>query len=301
MKIIFLNLILLQLLVVLQIFPQRFITNDESEDRAPKWSPDGKSIVFESNRDGNWEIYTVNIDNSGLKRITENEADDRRPSWHPDSKNILFESNRGGRNELYTINLLSNKTQKIEIKNFEKEIMFAKFSPDGKKIAFSSDLSENGSANFNIFIVDASGNNLKQITYDSTRSLYPEWSKDGKKIYFFSRRDTENKVDEIYSINLSNNQTDRITNWPTHNFAPALSPDQKYLVCATSIENSRPELFIVDLDSKLMNQITSNDYGNTEPDWSSDGNSIVYASYKNGNYDICIINRDEIDKSLNLK
>lgn len=284
-----------------QIFSQTLITNNKSDDRTPKWSPDGSTIVFASNRESNWEIYTVNIDGSGLKRITENEADDRRPSWHPDGEMILFESNRSERNELYTISLLSKKTQKIEIKNFERDILFAQFSPDGKRIAFSSDLSEDGSANFNIFIVDATGNNLKQITYDSTRSLYPEWSTDRKKIYFFSRRDTENKVDEIYSIELLNNQIDRITNWSTHNFAPAISKDQKYLVCATSVENSRPELFVVHLDSKPMNQITYNDYGDTEPDWSPDGNSIVYASYKNGNYDICIINRDEIDKNLNLK
>ncbi|CAN0541709.1 unnamed protein product, partial [Scytosiphon promiscuus] len=75
------------------------LTKNNAEDRSPCWSPDGNTIVFETNRDGNWEIYLMNKNGKGLKRITENQFEDRRPSWHPDGNLILFESKRNGKTE----------------------------------------------------------------------------------------------------------------------------------------------------------------------------------------------------------
>ena len=50
---------------------------------APAWSPDGRQIAFYSERDGNWEIYLMNADGSGLTRLTDNPANDWFPSWAP--------------------------------------------------------------------------------------------------------------------------------------------------------------------------------------------------------------------------
>ena len=65
-------------------------------DTAPALSPNGQRIAFMSRRDGNWEIYIVNADGSGLRRLTENSAQDGLPTWSPDGRAIAFVSNRGG-------------------------------------------------------------------------------------------------------------------------------------------------------------------------------------------------------------
>lgn len=61
----------------------------------PAWSPDGQRIAFTSSRDGNNEIYVVNVDNSNLHRLTDHPANDFAPTWSPDGEKIAFLSDRG--------------------------------------------------------------------------------------------------------------------------------------------------------------------------------------------------------------
>lgn len=72
-------------------------------DIAPAYSPDGGRIAFASHSDGNWEIYTINSDGSGLLRVTRDAADDLDPAWSPDGKRIVFVSTRSGKAALYEL------------------------------------------------------------------------------------------------------------------------------------------------------------------------------------------------------
>jgi LysM repeat protein len=76
--------------------PQRITSESDThpDDRAPAGF--GQRVAFMSSRDGNYEVYTINLDGSGLKRLTNNEAADGLPTWSPDGKSIAFVSNRGG-------------------------------------------------------------------------------------------------------------------------------------------------------------------------------------------------------------
>jgi TolB protein len=66
-------------------------------DQDPVWSPDGRKLAFESSRDGNFEIYTMNADGSNQTRLTDHLALDALPEWSPDGKLIAFASNRAGK------------------------------------------------------------------------------------------------------------------------------------------------------------------------------------------------------------
>jgi serine/threonine protein kinase len=69
---------------------------DLNEDTAPAPSPDGQRVAFMSRRDGNWEIYIINVNGTDLQRLTDNPADDGLPTWSPDGRALAFASNRGG-------------------------------------------------------------------------------------------------------------------------------------------------------------------------------------------------------------
>jgi dipeptidyl aminopeptidase/acylaminoacyl peptidase len=71
------------------------VTNVD-EDTAPALSPDGNQVVFMSRREGNWDIYVINVDGSGLQRLTNDPSEDGLPTWSPDGNAIAFVSNRGG-------------------------------------------------------------------------------------------------------------------------------------------------------------------------------------------------------------
>ncbi|MHB1377003.1 MAG: TolB family protein, partial [Candidatus Humimicrobiaceae bacterium] len=85
---------------------QTTLTKDPAaDDSDPFWSPDGKMISFQSDRDGNGEIYVMNADGTGQINLTKDPAaDDGEPFWSPDGKMIAFNSNRDGNWEIYVMN-----------------------------------------------------------------------------------------------------------------------------------------------------------------------------------------------------
>ena len=264
---------------------ERYLTKNEFDNRYASYNSKGNKIVFESNRDKKWNIYLMNSDGTNQVKLTSNGANNRRPSWLHNDNIILFESNISGKNELYEYSLETKSIKKVPIKVNDK-ITFSRFSPDGKSIAFSAEEKEN---NINIYIVNRDGSNLKQLVDNSYRNVYPTFSPDGSQLLFFSRKDTENNDDEIYTYNLKTKKEERLTNWPKHNFCPTWSGDGKKIAYVTSMENSRPEIYIMNSDGSNKQRITYNKDGDTLPNWSPDNSKLLITAFRNGSYQICEI------------
>ncbi len=77
------------------------LNDHAAEESDPAWSPDKRRIAFASKRDGNWEIYWVNTDGTGLTQLTHNSARDTDPVWSPDGRYIAFTSDRDSKREIY--------------------------------------------------------------------------------------------------------------------------------------------------------------------------------------------------------
>ncbi len=269
---------------------EKCLTDGGYENSYASYSPDGKWIVFESNRDGNWDIYLMDWQGKNVERLTINKADDRRPSWHPEGEKILFESNRNGNIELFTIRIKDRKETRLKAKAEDGELIFASYAPDGKRIAVSVTKSEEQS---NIVILNKNGRKLKTLIANGKRNFFPNWSNDGKEIVYFSRYETNNEDDEIYRINLHSGNILRLTTWPKHNFCPSWSPDNMKIAYVTSMEDIRPEIYIMDKNGDNKTRITHNEYGETLPRWHPLENKILVAAFKNGNYQICELELSE--------
>ncbi|MGD2247684.1 MAG: FG-GAP-like repeat-containing protein [Candidatus Methanofastidiosia archaeon] len=119
------------------------------------YSPDGQWIVFESERAGNWDIWIVKPDGSDLTQITTKSSADFYPAWSPDGEQIVFTSDRSGNNDIWILTNVQDVINGgvpnyVQITTDSSYDRHPTWSPDGKKIAFSSDRS----GNWDIWIVD---------------------------------------------------------------------------------------------------------------------------------------------------
>ena len=275
----------LQVLSQIEVISEKCLSDSPFDDRYGSYSPSGKQILFESNRDGNWEIYLMDADGTNQRQLTTDSSDDRRSSWHPSEEAILFESNRSGKNELYRLELAGMTVSKIT--SFDQaEPTFASYAPDGQSIATSLKRSEQIS---HIVILDHHGSIIKRLTSSDKRSFYPQWSHHGREIVYFSRKETNNQDDEIYRVNVVTGEEHRLTDWPTHNFCPSWSRDDRRIVYVTSMETVRPEIYLMDTTGKNPTRLTYNEDGDTLPFWSPTEDKILFTGYRNGNFEICVM------------
>ena len=150
---------------------QKNLTPDsDATDRNPRFSPDGTKILFESKREGDWELFVMDSDTGkNIVPVTQNEKTERNGSWSRDGKKILFESVRDGNFEIYVIDADGNNP--VNLTNNPKSDTFARWSPNGRRIAFVS----TRDGNKEIYVMDANGANPVNLTNDAGDDNFPQW------------------------------------------------------------------------------------------------------------------------------
>jgi hypothetical protein len=150
-------------------------------------------IAFQTYRDGNPEVYTMNADGTGQTRRTSTGVFDGSPAWSPDGTKIAFVSYRDGNYEIYTMNADgTGQTRRTSNSAIDGS---PAWSPDGTKIAFAS----NRDGNFEIYTMNADGTGQTNRTNNASADSEPSWSPDGSKIAFQTNRDSGDL--EIYTMN----------------------------------------------------------------------------------------------------
>jgi len=229
------------------------ITSPTGREIFAKFSPDGKTIAYDANYDGTFDIYTLPVKGGIPTRITAHGMGENLIDWYPNGNSILFSSSReSGKqrfNQFYKINIKGGLASKLPMEMAER----GSFSPDMKKIAFTdkSRIFRNwkryrGGTAPDIFIFDLKTFESSNITNNDANDELPMWH--GDKIYYMSDNG-KHKRNNIWVFDTKTKTNRQITNFKNFdiNF-PSQGPSD-------IVFEAGGKLYLLDLNTEKLNEV----------------------------------------------
>lgn len=227
----------------------RQLTNEKTAHADPKFSPDGKSILYTAMKGGFPEVWVMGRDGSGQKKVTAGS----QGSWSPDGKSIVFIRD----NQCFVRDLAAGTEKRVTPEKWERCGVPA-WSPDGKTIAVASRHLES----IGIFLVGLDGASPPQLkTQDACCT--PAWSKDGKRLLCQSVKG------HCYQLEADGKNWEQVTFGADVQHDARYSPDESaFVYCRAPSPEGPWQLCVKKFDSDDFDfvQITS-EGSNSLPDW----------------------------------
>src|SRR5262245_174995 len=159
--------------------PMNLTNSPEAIDDDADWSPDGRRIVFVSHpvtddrqRSNQAEIYVINVDGTGLKRLTFNAEEERAPSWSPDGTHIVFMCRiGGGASDFEICDMKADGSDRRQLTDNAVSDATPTFSPDGQQIVFQRQLA----GLTNLWLMNADGAGQAQLTNSPGVNAFANW------------------------------------------------------------------------------------------------------------------------------
>jgi TolB protein len=233
------------------------------------------AVLYQTDRDGNWEIYLLDLGSWLEYNLTQHPAEDRNPALSPDGKRVAFESHRDGNWEIYVLDLDTD-----DVTRLTDELAFdgaPAWSPDGSSIAFES----YRDGNWEVYALALDTLQPTRLTDDPAGDYAPAWSPDGEQIAFTSWRDGDK---EIYVTAVDGSQQRNLTNSPGEDEYPAWSPTGDRLAFVSSRDGYATEIYVMEANGEQQTRLTNNDVNDWSPAWSPDGHEVICASYNKGEF-----------------
>lgn len=243
------------------------------------------TILFDSNQDGNLEIYAFNASNLSLTRLTDNPASDSQAVLAPDAMRIAYVTNQDNNNEIYLTGV--DRRAPINLTNNPADDQQPTWSPDGQWIAFTS----NRDNNLEIYIMRADGSEVRNLTNNPANDFAPSWFETQEpggrvqRIAFTSDRDNNQ---EIYLTKPDGSEFINLTNNPTNDYSPSGSSFIK-LIAFASERDGNPEVYMMNVDGSGLSNLTNNGARDLDPAISPTGEWVAFVSERDGNLEIYVI------------
>ena len=256
----------------------------------PTLTGNGGGLIAYTSLEGNdWQIYLVNADGSGQRKVTMGVRGGYEPNWSPDGTKIVFQY--GG---LWIADIISSEISRIPLsvesnKLPNEYLVKPAWAPIGEWIAFWNESGTRGDS----YLIRPDGTDMRLLTdaNNISRDGNLVWSPDGKQRAYSAYRDGQ--IVEIYIMDvgaaLQGTATSRqLTDSPAFNLVTSWSPDGSRLAFSSD-RDGNTEIYLMNIDGGNVVRLTNDPASDTQPAWSSDGKQIAFASDRDGNSEIYIL------------
>lgn len=262
--------------------PPSVISRDNN--RHPTWSPDGKVIMFVSDRDGNTELYTVNLDTLVNTRVTNNSALDIEPAWGKDGR-IAFVSNRDNQTgtDIYILDYATGGTTRATFDpgNRNQRPSWAAIAGRLAHLVYHTDID----GNREIYRRDPLTGNANRIMLSPADDWNANVSPDGTKVAYQHLKDGRS---QIYVMDIDGRRIRQITFNVGENVDPAWSPDSKQIAFASNRDGNF-KVYVIDPETLSERLLTNDTFNSLHPAWSPDGAKIAFETDRTGNWEIWLM------------
>jgi TolB protein len=242
-----------------------------------------KSIVFQSSRDGNFELYTMDLEGKNLRRVTDSPANDVTPSWSPDGERVLFATDRDQNWEIYTI--VGDGTDPKRLTSPPGANTSPSWVLNGSRILF---VSTRDAVNGELYLMDPDGGNVVRLTFDSMVKDNPVMTADGTRILY-----TVNEKGRfgIAAFHVLEKTTTILTDLKFDSMMPSISHGDQQVVFSSN-RGGRFQLYQMSPSGEHQVQIIESDDDLMTPCWLSGSSGLLF-SKRGGIYLFSLTNRKE--------
>ena len=210
---------------------ERRLTRDPAYDALPRWTPDGRALIFSSMRSGNWQLWEMAAEGGEPRRLRVNGHTEYQADPSPDGARLAFLSDAEGRECLWVMEKGSGASRLL-VRHGKRSILGnPHWSPDGGRIVFSS----NWRIGHQIYVLDLATGDQLRVSSITSGGCEPRFRRDGRRVAYVNRGHLGGERSTLVEHDLATGEEKVLVAWPALNYDPVYSPAGDEIAFASDI------------------------------------------------------------------